>query len=86
MLKGVNKSVVEVVDIESEYFEKAILFLRPGRGAVDEGTLRRKAGEYLGGIRFRPRRKKTGEWLLAALLGVLMLVLGVAVWALLTLI
>ena len=35
MLKGVNKRVVEVVDIESEYFEKAILFLRAGRPDTD---------------------------------------------------
>ena len=34
MLKGVNKHVVEVVDMENEYFEKAILFLRPGRPGI----------------------------------------------------
>lgn len=85
MLKGVNKSVVEVVDMESEYFEKAILFLRPGRGAVDEGTLRRKAGEYLGGIRYQPRRKRIGWWLLAGGIAALGVLLGVAVWAILTL-
>ena len=39
MLKGVNKHVVEVVDMENEYFEKAILFLRPGRPGFDESTL-----------------------------------------------
>lgn len=86
MLKGVNKSVVEVVDIESEYFEKAILFLRPGRGAVDEGTLRRKAGEYLGSLRYRPQRKKSDRWLLVALLAALGLVLGVGVWAIVMLV
>lgn len=85
MIKGVNKSVVEVVDIESEYFEKAILFLRPGHGPVDEGTLRRKAGEYLGGLRYRPRRRRTDLWLWA-LLAALGVVLGVAVWVLLTLV
>lgn len=85
MLKGVNKSVVEVVDMESEYFEKAILFLRPGKGAVDEGTLRRKAGEYLGGIRYRPHRKGTGRWLLVAGLAALGLLLAAAIWVILTL-
>ena len=44
MLKGVNKRVVEVVDIENEYFEKAILFLRAGRPDSDENTLRQRAG------------------------------------------
>ena len=47
MLKGVNKHVVEVVDMENEYFEKAILFLRPDRPSADEGTLRQRAGEYI---------------------------------------
>lgn len=84
MLKGVNKSVVEVVDIESEYFEKAILFLRPGRSQVDEGLLRRKAGEYLGGLRYRPRQKRTEEWLLIGGLVALGLVLGLVVWVILT--
>jgi len=66
MLKGVNKHVVEVVDIESEYFEKAILFLRPGRPDSDEGTLRQRAGEYLRAIKYRPRRGFPGRWVLAA--------------------
>ena len=56
MLKGVNKRVVEVVDIESEYFEKAILFLRAGRPDTDEGALRRRAGEYVRTIKYRPRQ------------------------------
>lgn len=50
MLKGINKRVVEVVDIENEYFEKAILFLRAGRPDSDEGLLRQRAGEYVRAI------------------------------------
>ena len=53
MLKGINKRVVEVVDIENEYFEKAILFLRAGRPDSDEGLLRQgdphRQGELHGG-------------------------------------
>lgn len=56
MLKGVNKRVVEVVDMESEYFERAILFLRPGHPDSDETALRRRAGEYVRAIKYRPRR------------------------------
>lgn len=66
MLKGVNKRVVEVVDIESEYFERAILFLRPGRPDSDEGTLRRRAGEYVRAIKYRPRREFGWKKLLVA--------------------
>ena len=54
MLKGINKRVVEVVDIENEYFEKAILFLRAGRPDSDEGLLRQRAGEYVRAIKYRP--------------------------------
>ncbi len=64
MLKGVNKRVVEVVDIESEYFEKAILFLRAGRPDTDEGALRRRAGEYVRTI--RPRQGFSWKKLLIA--------------------
>ena len=56
MLKGVNKRVVEVVDIENEYFEKAILFLRAGRTESDENALRQRAGEYVRTIKYRPRK------------------------------
>ena len=78
MLKGVNKRVVEVVDIESEYFEKAILFLRAGRPDTDEGALRRRAGEYVRTLKYRPRRalspwKAAGIILGAVLLGILAL-------------
>ena len=66
MLKGVNKRVVEVVDIESEYFEKAILFLRAGRPETDEGALRRRAGEYVRTIKYRPRQGFSWKKLLIA--------------------
>ena len=56
MLKGINKHVVEVVEMENEYFERAILFLRPGQPGYDELTLRQRAGEYLRGLKYRPRR------------------------------
>ena len=78
MLKGVNTHVVEVVDMENEYFEKAILFLRPGRPGFDESTLRQRAGEYVRTLKYRPRRalspwKAAGIILGAVLLGILAL-------------
>ena len=66
MLKGVNKHVVEVVDMENEYFEKAILFLRPGRPGFDESTLRQRAGEYVRTIKYRPRQGFSWKKLLIA--------------------
>ena len=79
MLKGVNKRVVEVVDIENEYFEKAILFLRAGRPDSDETTLRQRAGEYVRTIKYRPRREL--PWKKVLLLGLgAALVLGLFLW------
>ena len=79
MLKGVNKHVVEVVDMESEYFEKAILFLRAGRPDPGEGVLRQRAGEYLRTIKYRPRQGIDWQKALLAAAGVLLAV-GLVVW------
>ena len=76
MLKGVNKHVVEVVDMENEYFEKAILFLRPDRPSADEGTLRQRAGEYIRTVKYRPRTSFFPWKALAVLLGAALLALG----------
>ena len=82
MLKGVNKQVVEVVDMESEYFEKAILFLRAGRPDPGEGVLRQRAGEYLRTIKYRPRQGI--DWQRALLAGLaaagVLLAVGLVVW------
>ena len=55
MLKGVNKKVVEVIDPDNEFFERAILFIKNEEQQKDERLLRQKAADYLRGIRYRPR-------------------------------
>ena len=55
MLKGVRKKVVEVVDMENEYFERAILFVKPEQEDKDLAMLRRKGREYVNAIAYRPR-------------------------------
>lgn len=56
MLKGVNKKVVEVVDIENEYFEKAILFIKHEKLVKDEKTIKERANQYLNNISYAPRK------------------------------
>ena len=56
MLKGVNKKVVEIVDLENEYFERAILFVKPEPSEHDEKTLKQRAGEYVRTLKYSPRR------------------------------
>ena len=36
MLRGVNRQIIEVNDIENPYFERAILFVKPGCGEASE--------------------------------------------------
>lgn len=43
MLKGVNKQVVEIVQADSEYFEKALFFVKPQYSAMSEAKLREQA-------------------------------------------
>lgn len=67
MLKGVNKRVVEVIDPENEYFERAILFLKTDRGDASEQNLRQRAGEYLRTIKYSADGKGAlGRFLLRA--------------------
>ena len=67
MLKGVNKHVVEVVDFDNEYFERAILFVKPEKQGKGEESLRDSARRFLGGIRYRPHgRSRRARWFLIA--------------------
>ena len=54
MLKGVNKQVVEVVEVDNEFFERAILFVKPEKQQNGEEALRENAR------RWRPRQP--GGW------------------------
>ncbi len=43
MVKGVNRQVLEIHETGSEYFEKAIFFVRPEYSAENDGRLRGSA-------------------------------------------
>lgn len=47
MLKGVNKQVLEINETESDYFEKAIFFVKPEFSGLSEGKLREIARHEL---------------------------------------
>lgn len=69
MVKGVNKRIVEVQETGNEYFEKAILFLRPSRTDLEESRLEGEAGRYLRQLGYTPPAVKSwaGRAALAAL-------------------
>lgn len=50
MLRGVNKNIIEIVETENQYFEKAILFVRPAVKEPGADLLRQKAVEYLSAV------------------------------------
>ena len=67
VLKGVNKNIIEIVSTESDYFERAILFVRPESMDDNGEELHRKAKSYLSNLRLRPAmlRGKKRLWLCA---------------------
>ncbi len=65
MVRGVNKKVVEVVDMEHEYFERAILFVKEQQNDREDPVLRQEAGRYIKELHYRPgRRGRFGRWAL----------------------
>ena len=50
MLRGVKKQIVEVVNTENEYFEKAILVVSEKYIECDKQKLNKKAKEYVSSI------------------------------------
>lgn len=51
MLKGVNKSVIEINCTDSGYFERAILFVNPEQSHVSQKRLHAEAAKYIDIIR-----------------------------------
>ncbi len=50
MLKGVNRQIIEINDTGNSYFEKALLFVTPGRSDTPEAELRLQAKRYLASL------------------------------------
>lgn len=43
MVKGISKQIIEIKCTNSEYFEKALLFVTPGNADIPERELKRQA-------------------------------------------
>ncbi len=65
MVRGVNKKVVEVVDLEHAYFERAILFVKEAKQEQEDRLLRQEARQYLKSLHYNPGvRKRMGRYAL----------------------
>lgn len=49
-MRGVNKLIVEIKDTENEYFDRAILFVKPGRAAAEQSELDKSARKLLSAV------------------------------------
>lgn len=61
MLRGVNRQIIEVNDIENPFFERAILFVRPDCREETDRNLRTRAVDWLntaGPAALRPARRR----------------------------
>ncbi|WP_312643641.1 hypothetical protein [Hydrogenoanaerobacterium sp.] len=47
MLRGVNKKIIEVVDTQNDYFERAILFVKDRKLDENESDIKRNADEFM---------------------------------------
>ena len=47
MVRGVNRQIIEINDTGNKYFEKALLFVAPGRSDESATKLNFEAREYL---------------------------------------
>lgn len=55
MLRGVNKTIIEILETENQYFEKVILFVRPTHLEKDKTFLDDKAKEYMSKIDYKDK-------------------------------
>lgn len=54
MLRGVNKQIIEINSTENDFFEKAILFVRPEKADTDGEELHKKAIKFLSAVNNPP--------------------------------
>ena len=48
MVKGVNRTVIEVNDTGNKYFSRVVFFINPEYSALPQGKLENRAKEYIG--------------------------------------
>lgn len=56
-MRGVNKLIVEIKDTENEYFDRAILFLKPDKITTDQSELNINAEKLLYEVRNGKQKK-----------------------------
>lgn len=58
MVKGVNKQIIEINGDENDYFDKAILFVKPERRFISQNSLQKEAKTYIQNLEEKPQQHK----------------------------
>lgn len=82
MIKGVNRQVLEIHDTGNQYFEKALLFVKPEYSTLSETRLRDAAQKAFGSCDKIPKCR--GKKALGLILKVLSLIASAGTGALIT--
>lgn len=94
MLRGTNRSIIEINETEHKYFERILIFVKPEFGALPAERLSKEAARLVGNLGAEPmgltarvparrrmqKRKKRRALLAGALLGTV--ILGILLWKL----
>jgi hypothetical protein len=72
MIKGVNKRVIELNDINSDFFDKALLYIKPDRAITPEAELDLEARAFIRTV--APKRKSSNLAAIMILLNIIALI------------
>lgn len=84
MLKGVNKFVIEINNLENDYIEKAVLFVKPEKQSLGSAFLSLQGGKLVSSLFAKADKKSKKLKGLFSVLGfVLTMLMGALIAALL---
>lgn len=82
MIKGVNRRIVEITSMENDYFEKAVLYIRPEKMSYPQNQLDLEAKAYLMDITSRvPVKNKLNNGVIRKIIFAVELVMFLTVLA-----
>lgn len=76
-MRGVNKLILEIKNTENEFFDRAILFLKPDKMNADQSQLNENAQRLLSAVRMDGINKRRRIKIGLVVLGCILLVGGV---------
>ena len=75
-MRGVNKLIVEIKDTDSEYFDRAILFLKPEKLGTEQSELNESAQRLLEEVRSGAPSRQVRVWIPVVIGAALLMLAG----------